>query len=819
MRDLIHAVRSLRRAPAFAAVAILTLALGIGINTAVFSAAYAVFLRALAYPDADRLAHVHGTHPGGNFATFRYSDYEAIQRHVRALDAVSAYQSNNGTLLLLGDAAEPAMLRGNFVTPSHLELHGARPALGRIFRADENAPGGGSAVALLSHAAWHQHFGGDAQILGRVVQLNRQPTTVIGVLPANFRDVAESGAAPDVWLPAQGLTTLLGPGFLVQRRGFSGIGRLRKGATVEQARAELRALSVELQRANPQTQRSFGIDAAPLGEALHSALRKPALVLSLAAELLLAIACANIAALFLVHLAARRREFAVRTALGATPARLLRQLLAQCAVLAALGGALGALLAVWLVRGISAWIGGRRPAFVELEVNGAVLLFCAVLLMGATLLFGLLPALAGIRVDVREAVQQARGIAGGRTALMRSVFVGAQVALCAVLLAGAGLLLKSQQQLSGKRVGYDTENLLTFRMNLGARHENQPARTEFIRGLLPRLAALPGVESAAQVGPTPLGNVSWISLMVPEGRQGDDPLAQLSLQTLEVSPGALQALGIPLLRGRDISWDDTSEKPRVAVVSQSLAESFWPGQDALGKRFRSFIGDSEWTTVVGVAADARHRERFSLADAAVGEAPAGMGPQRDYYRPYAQSQTDRVAFAVRLRSRGLPEMAQRIRDAVRAADAQLPIHDVTFVEDRRREQDQLPAAITALMTLFAGFALLLASTGLYGALAYATSQRTKEIGIRMALGARRSAVLALVARQGLLFLVMGAAAGLGGAVALGRVMRSFLFGVSATDTQTFVVVFAVLAGVAILATILPARRAARIDPAAALRMD
>ena len=821
MRDWVYAVRTLRRAPGFAVAAVLTLALGIGINTAVFSAAYAVFLKALPYPDADRMVLVSGTHPGGSFATIRYSDYEAMERHVPALDALSAFQFDNGTLLLLGNAAEPAMVRGNFVTPSHLQLQGARAALGRTFTTEENAAGGNHAVALLSHAAWQLHFGGDPAVCGRVIHLNRQPVTIIGVLPAGFRDVAGSGStAPDVWLPARSLGPLLSGIGPVQSRGYSGIGRLREGATLAQARAEIRALSQELQRANPATQRNFGHDAWPLREALGGGLRRPSLVLTVAAVFLLAIACANIAALFLVNLAARRREFAVRAALGATPARLLRQLLVECVALAACGGALGALLAVWLVRAFSVWIGSGLPAFVQLEVNAPVLIFCVGLLAGAAVLFGLVPALVGTRVNPREAIQQSRASTAANVARLRVVFVSGQIALCAVLLLGAGLLLKSQQQLSGAGLGYDTENLLTFRMNLGARYATQPERAQFTRDLLERFAAIRGVASAAQIGPSTLGNVSWISLMVPEGKQGDDPLAQMPLQTLEVSPGTLRALGIPLLRGRDISWDDTAEKPLVAVVSQGLAQAFWPGQDAVGKRFRSFYGgEAPWVTVIGVAADARHRQRFSLADAAGGHAPAGLGAQRDYYRPYAQSRSERVAFAVRVTTRSLPEIERRIRDAVRGADPNLAVYDIAFVDERLRRQDALPAAIAALMGLFAFFALLLASTGLYGALAYATSQRTKEIGIRMALGAERGAVLALVARQGFVPIMVGATAGIVGAAALGRAMQSFLFGVNATDWRVFAAVCAVLAATCTLAVVAPARRAARIDPAITLRAE
>lgn len=820
MRDWVYAVRTLRRAPGFAVAAVLTLALGIGMNTAIFSAAYAVLLKRLPYPDAERLVLVSGTHPGGSFATIRYSDYEAIQKHVTSLEAISAFQSSNGTLLLLGDAAEPVMVRANFATPSHLKMQGARAALGRTFREDENELQGNSAVAILSYAAWQLHFGGDRTVCGRVIRLNRQQVTIIGVLAADFRDVAGFGeSAPDVWLPARALMPLLSGVSVIQSRGYSGIARLREGATLERVRAELLALSEELRRANPATQGNFGLDVWPLREALNGDLSRPALVLTLGAVFLLAIACANIASLFLVHLAARRREFAVRAALGASAARLVRESLAECVLVALGGGALGALGAVWLVKAFKLWLGSALPAAVQLEVSAPVLLFCVTLLAGATLVFGLAPAVEGARVNPREALQQGRGITSGRIARLRSAFVGAQIALCVTLLLGAGLLLKSQQQLMATGLGYDSENLLTFRMNLGARYVTQPERVQFVRLLLERLAALPGVESASQIGPSPLGNVSWISLMVPEGRPSDDPLSQLALQTLEVAPGTLRALGIPLLRGRDLGWDDTAEKPRVAVVSQSLADAFWPGQDPVGKRFRSFVGGAEWVTVVGVAADARHRQRFSLSDAAGGHAPAGLGPQRDYYRPYAQSLSDRVAFALRMRVRSLPEIDRRIRDAVRTADPSLAVYDIGFLEDRLRRQDAMPGAIAALMMLFAAFALILAASGLYGALAHATSQRAKEIGLRMALGAPRRAVIALVARQGAWVLAAGGTAGLVGAMALGRMMQSFLFGVNAADWRVFAAVCAVLAVTCTLAVIVPARRAARIDPAITLRAE
>ncbi len=818
--DLRFGARVLLRSPGFAAAVVVTLALGIGANTAVFSAVRSVLLRSLPYPNADRLMFVSRAYPGfpqggGNFS---YPAFADIARMNRSFDVFAAYQAYGA--LAYSEGPEPARVTVNYVTPSYLRLLGLRPALGRTFLTEEDRYQDADPVLIVSRDFWQRQLDG-RDILGRKLVLNRRPFTVVGIAPAEFRDAPaeqELGEPIDAWIPlglAHHLLGQFGPG---DRAGaiFWGIGRRRAGVTAEQAQADVAGIGERLGRMYPKTDRGFGLVARPLRDQLVGSLYAPVRLLAAGAAFILLIGCANAANLQLARLLARQTEFAVRLAHGATKRRLVAQVMVESLLLAFTAGGLGLLLAFWSVAALRRWVEGGLPPVIHFSLDGPVLFASFLLTLAAGLLFGLLPAAFGSRVSLREGLARAgrRGGPSGRRSAAR-VLVAFEVGLAAVLLSGAGLLVKSLHELTSADLGFRTRNLLTLRLDLRSeRYAQEEARARFGAELTRQLERLPGVESATLWGPSMLGRATWVLEAVREGA-AEDPSNVVMSWRHSVNPGALRNLGIRLTRGREFTEADDARAPLVAIVSESTARAQWPEQDPIGKRFRTMRLPG-WFTVVGVAADARHRQRIDLTDAAMGIPPSGIGPQRDVYLPYAQRPTAALVVAVRTKGDPTPA-AKALRSTVRRMDPALPVYDVAQLEDRLARQEEGSRVLAILAGAYAVVALFLAALGLYGVLAHSVERRTQEIGIRRALGAPPRQVLGLVMKEGLGLTVFGILAGLAGSLLLTRTIASLLFGVAATDPGVFAGISLLLLSVAAAACFLPARSATRVDPMIALR--
>jgi len=818
--DLRFGARVLLRSPGFAAAVVVTLALGIGANTAVFSAVRSVLLRSLPYPNADRLMFVSRAYPGfpqggGNFS---YPAFADIARMNRSFDVFAAYQAYGA--LAYSEGPEPARVTVNYVTPSYLRLLGLRPALGRTFLTEEDRYQDADPVLIVSRDFWQRQLDG-RDILGRKLVLNRRPFTVVGIAPAEFRDAPaeqELGEPIDAWIPlglAHHLLGQFGPG---DRAGaiFWGIGRRRAGVTAEQAQADVAGIGERLGRMYPKTDRGFGLVARPLRDQLVGSLYAPVRLLAAGAAFILLIGCANAANLQLARLLARQTEFAVRLAHGATKRRLVAQVMVESLLLAFTAGGLGLLLAFWSVAALRRWVEGGLPPVIHFSLDGPVLFASFLLTLAAGLLFGLLPAAFGSRVSLREGLARAgrQGGPSGRRSAAR-VLVAFEVGLAAVLLSGAGLLVKSLHELTSADLGFRTRNLLTLRLDLRSeRYAQEEARARFGAELTRQLERLPGVESATLWGPSMLGRATWVLEAVREGA-AEDPSNIVMSWRHSVNPGALRNLGIRLTRGREFTEADDARAPFVAIVSESTARAQWPEQDPIGKRFRTMRLPG-WFTVVGVAADARHRQRIDLTDAAMGIPPSGIGPQRDVYLPYAQRPNAALVVAVRTKGDPTPA-AKALRSTVRRMDPALPVYDVAQLEDRLARQEEGSRVLAILAGAYAVVALFLAALGLYGVLAHSVERRTQEIGIRRALGAPPRQVLGLVMKEGLGLTVFGILAGLAGSLLLTRTIASLLFGVAATDPGVFAGISLLLLSVAAAACFLPARRATRVDPMIALR--
>jgi putative ABC transport system permease protein len=825
VQDLRFGLRMLRKSPGFAAVAIATLALGIGANTAIFSVAQSVLLRALRAPNVDRLMFVSRGYPGApeglGGGSFTYAAYHDMLAMNQSFDSLAAFQSFGA--LALTDGGEPVRVNVNYVTPNYMELLGAHTALGRIFRAEEDRYGDADAVIVLSHGFWQRQFAGAENTVGRTIHLNQQSFQVIGVASESFEDApveADSGEDVDAWIPlglSNRLTGLSVPGVRTAPAILWGIGRLKPGVTEGQARAEFSAIGKKFAEMYPQTDRAHTVVAQPLKEQVVGAFYKPIWLLLAGSAFILLIGCANVANLLLARLGARHRELAVRNALGASPSRLVRQMLVENFLLVGIAAVAGLLLAVWGVAGLRVWGRLNLPSFLQFHVDGGVLGISILCSMLTGVVFGLGPALAGSRVDIRDALSQSgrQGGSLGRRGAAR-ILVVAEVCLAMVLLVGAGLILKSFHQLTTIDLGFSTKNLLTLRLDLNSSTSDEAA-VQFTDRLIKNLEVIPGVTSATLFGPNMPGHATWVIEGMAEGRDASDPKNIVGSNRHSVNPGALANLGIPLLRGRDFTPQDDAAKPLVAIISQGTAQNLWPGQDALGKRFQD-VNHNVWLTVIGITADTRMAQRFVLSDAAMGYAPAGIGPQQDVFLPYAQHAVGALVIALRIQG-DAAAITSAARSTVFSMDSSLPVYDVALLDERLANQDQASRAMTTLTSAYALLALFLAALGLFGVLANSVSRRTQELGIRAALGATRGDILRMVMREGLGLTLAGIAAGVAGALIMTRAMTSLLFGVQPGDPGVFAGIAALLIVVAALACYIPARRATRVDPLVALRNE
>ncbi len=807
-QDIRFGFRTLLRSPATSAVALFTLALGIGANTAIFSVVNGVLLEPLPYPDPDALVVIAESNPGLGFPRFsasppNFDDWRHQNQVFTSMAALSPGRFN------LTGGERPEAVTGAQVTPDYFRVFGVQPALGRGFLPQEGLPSGPK-VAVLSDGLWRRRFGSDPGILHRQILVNGESYSVIGVMPPGFEVRSQQS---QIWMPLPWT-------FKPESRGghFLGVyARMKDGVSLEKARAEMKTIAARLESQYPDSNHGWTTEVRRLHDALVEGVR-PALVLLLAAvAFVLLIACANVANLLLARLASREREIAVRTALGAGRARLVRQMLTESLVLFLVGGILGLILAAWATRVMVALYGEGLPRRQVIGLDGRVLLFTLLVSLVTGLVFGLVPALSATSGGLFGALKEGgRAVAGGaRGRLLRNFLVLGEVAVALVLLVGAGLLLRSFARLRAVDPGFRPEGVLTAELTLPDQKYAQPERQiAFTRELLDRLRAIPGVQSADTVFPLPLtGNGFVLAFSV----QGRSDLAsrdsRLHANIRLVSPDFFRTMGIRVLQGRVFTPRDDAKSVPVIVVNKSMADQIWPGESPIGKRIT--FGDTEgpnvqWMEVVGVVANLHHRS-------------LDQDPGQEVYWPQLQSPVG-GQLSVVLKTAGDPtKLAGAVRAAVRSIDGDLPVERVRPLESVVAEALASSRFQTVLLGIFAGAALLLAAVGVYGVISYSVAQRTHEIGIRMALGARRPAVLGLVIRQGMALVLAGVGLGLVLSMILLRWLSerlaSFLYGGRAFDPLTLVAVPLVLLAVALLANWLPARRATRVDPLVALRSE
>jgi putative ABC transport system permease protein len=802
LHDLRYSVRKLLKSPGFALVAVLTLALGIGANSAIFSVVHAVLLRPLPYEESDRLVRVYHLTDTGNRTVMSPANFRDVRQHSRTLEELSFYFAGNPTLTGVGD---PAQLRGAMVGAHFFEVFRTKPLLGRTFLPEENEPGR-TRVAVLGHAFWQQRFGSDAAVIGRTITLDGEPYEVVGVMPQEFGYPADR----DVWTPLE----YDAPFMSDESRSawyLSAIGRLKPGTTEEQAVREIAAIAERLEQVYSDTNTGLGITAVSLYEVMVGDVRLALLVLLGAVGLVLLIACANVANLLLARAAARESELAVRAALGAGRGRLVRQLLTESVLLGLIGGALGLLLAVWGTGLLVALQPQGIPRLDDVRIDATVVGFTAGVALLSGIIFGLVPAVEVTRSGLVPSLREGgRGALSGRgSTRVRSTLVVAEMALAVVLLAGAGLLIKSFVRLQSVDPGFRPQGALSFSLSLPeAAYRDESVRSIFYERLLDRMEALPGVRTAAVVSDLPMsGGATFLTFEI-EGREparpGDEPGAQI----LRATPDYFRTLAIPVLRGRAFTDEDREGAPPVVVLNQEAVRRLFPDQDPIGQRIRLGLGDDTAEVsreVVGVVGNVRQL--------GLDEEPQGV-----VYVPQAQAPVGSMDVVL---STSVPPMslAGVVKREVEALDPNLPVNDLQPLQEIVSESISEPRFYMLLLSIFAGVALSLAAIGIFGVMSYTVAQRTREIGIRMALGAHPRDVLRLVVGRSLALAGMGTALGLLAALAGARLLSGLLYGVGATDPLTFLAVAAILLGVAFVASYLPARAATRVDPNVALRYE
>lgn len=806
-------MRSARREPLLFIVATTVLAIAIGASTAVFSVVDAVLLRPLPFVEPDRLVVVWQRSPeiGATFMETSYPHYLQWQAQSRKFEALADMATINGPFILAGD--EPRELTGRLVSGNFFDVLGSRAKLGRTLTPQDNRPGV-ALTAVMSHGLWQSIFGGDPGIIGRTLVLNRKPTTIIGVMPPEFRYPAQA----DLWLPI-----VPAEPDSVANGGMSWtmvLGRLARNADAAQAERELDVIIArvwtEIRAAHPEVSEAAHLAVvSPFTANLFGPSRTALRVLLGAVLMVLVIACANVCALLMARAGVRQREIAVRLALGASRGRLVRQLLAESVLIASSGGLVGLLLTLGMLRSLVALIPAEVPRLQDVAVDGRVLAFALALTALSALAAGLVPALVASRPSLADVLTETTRLAGHPAhRRLRGLLVATEVAVALMLLSGAGLLARTFNNLQRVDLGFEPRDLLV--VGISGESERYHRQQDLFRTLLERISALPGVEAAGATGTRPIrdkvGNAWPFEL---EGQSQDEARLNPFANLEDVTPGYFAAMKIRLLRGRTFTEHDDLRAPGVVVVSRTMAERCWPGQDPIGKRLRiplpgtpfdaalyATSRDRAWLTVIGVVGEARYRELEA--------------PRYDMYMSYLQ--TNHGLWHIMVRTAGDPAaVAPAVRAAIRSEDRSLLVSDIATMDD------VVAVALGGArfgMQLLSGFALaalLLAAVGTYGVMAFVVGRRTREVGIRMALGAQARAVLMLVVRQGMAPVMIGLVVGLAGALALGRGLSSLLYAVPAHDPSTLALAATVLAAAGLIACVLPARLAARIDPAVALR--
>jgi putative ABC transport system permease protein len=796
LADLRYTVRVACRTPSFAVAVIGVLALGIGANTAIFSIVNAVLLRPLPFEEPERLVRIFTRTPGGRLFELSPGKFYGWQRDAKSFEGMAMYQCCGFRELALSGTGTARTVRATAVSAGFFEVVRARPALGRVFRQEEDTPGS-KHVVVLSDRFWRTEFGGDPDVIGRTVKLSDEAYTIVGVMPAAASVASWTGMASDVWIP------LAIPEEQRASRGNhnrDGVARLKRDVELAQAQAEMDAISARLAREFPGTDgRGWHAVVIPMQEEIVGNSRTMLLILLGAVGLVLLIACANVGNLLFTRALSRRKEIAIRSALGAGRGRVFRQLVTEAVLLAVAGGALGLLLAYGTLTSASTLLAGQVPRAEEISIDGRVLLFAVGLSMITGMLAGTLPAVRAGRSDLNDALKEG-GRSGGAIGVgTRRVLIVCEVALSLVLLMGAGVMIQSLLALRHGDTGFDPNNVLTMVVRLvDARYPSPVQRSSFFDAALQRIRALPGVEAAGAIDDLPFGDGSSQTLALVGYAPQRDPVA---VQVRQVRPGYLRAMGIPLLRGRDIVESDAE----VLLVSADAAKLYWGEDDPIGRRATlPALSSTVVRQVVGVVGDVKQRK---LTDATTPTAYL-----------YTREPRGRATFVIRT-SVPPSTLAQPAVAAIRAIDPEQPVNDIrTMVQVR--DEKLTPQRFSALLLgAFAGVALLLAMVGIYSVLSYIVRGRSREIGIRTALGAQRADVIRLVIVEGMSPVLVGIAAGTVAALVAAKVLKTLVFGVSASDPMTLAVVGAALAFVGLMASVAPAYRALRLDPVKVLRAD
>jgi predicted permease len=809
-QDVRQGIRAMLRTPAFTAIAVIVLALGIGANTAIFSVVDAVLLRPLAYRDSDRLVTIL-MHGEGPVSVANYIDWRDQSHSFAAMGAADYWSPN------LTGVDAPEHIAGLKVTQSLFPMLGIDPLLGRVFVEGEDKDGGDREV-ILSYRLWQRRFSSDHNVLGKPIVLDGNAYIVVGVMPEGFHFAPFWATKAELWVPNAF-------GARINNRGGNSLrifARLKDGVSRTQARAEIASITARLEQQYPGTNRDAVI--TPLKEKVVGPIETPLLVLLGAVAFVLLMTCANVAHMLLARAAARRKEVAVRAALGARRGRLIRQFMTESSLLGALGGAAGLLLAVVATRALIAISPANIPRVqtVSIDMHAALFLLAATILTG--LGFGLVPALQASSVNVNDTLKECGR--GNSEAVdrnrLRNLLVVSEFALALMLLIGAGLMIRTFAALEAVDPGFNPHNVISMIVSVSGSKEEDPGRRElFYRQLIERVRSLPGVQAAGGINHLPLAGDLWGWHFAIEGRPKPRPGEKPGAVYRMVTPGYFSAMRLPMIRGRDITEADNVTAPGVVIVNEQAARQYWPGEDPIGKRI-CFDDDTTnpaaWLTIIGIAKDAK---QDSWTDKATPEAYLAAFQNHDYLGDSPTEASKHMNYITLVaRTAGDPALAaSAMKEAARSFDRNLAITQVVTMDGVVAESNAQPRFEMLLLTIFAAVALVLAAVGIYGVISYSASRRTHEIGVRMSLGATRGDVLLLVVRQGLWLALAGSVAGIAGALLLSRLMAKLLYGVQPTDPETFGAVAVGLGVVAMLACYVPARRAMHIDPMAALRYE
>ncbi len=794
-QDLRYTIRSLVKSPGFAILAILALALGIGANTAIFSVVNGVLLRPLAYGDPARLVTI--LHFGQDPVS--PDDYLDWRKQSRSFEQMGAAQIWSAALTGHEHAEE---LPGMQVSPNLFSVMGVPPRLGRTFEEGDDQPARGH-LAVLSYQLWQRRFAGDPNIVGQQIKLNGESYTINGVMPESFHFAPFWATNVEVWVPLQLDKRLNDRG----GRSLRIFARLRDGVPLAQAQADIDVICRRLAQQYPNTNTDMTAEVVPLQEKVVANIRPTLLVLLGTVGFVLLIACSNVANLMLVRANGKKKETAVRLALGSSRWRLIRQSLVESLLLSVAGAAVATVIAKWGISGLIASLPeASLPRLDEVGIDKTVLLFTVLIALATGIVCSLAPALRAFRTDLQESLKSGgRGSTAGKSEnRTRALLVISEVALALVLLVGAGLMLRSFQHLAAVDPGFDPRHLLTFEVAAGGKsYPTGPSRIRFFEQLKPRLEALPGVQSVSLINHLPISGDLWTLGIIIYGRPDPPPAQQPTAAYRVVQPGYFATMKTPMLRGRDFTKHDLSDSDRVAIVNEALAKHHWPNEDAIGQRLR--LGP-KWMTIVGVVKNVKQSDWVDQ-------------PNDEIYLPHAQSDAGFSYMTVVMRAQGDPlALAKAAQEQVRALDQDVPIAHVQSMEQVIADKLWRGRLAMTLLGLFSAIAVSLAALGIYGAISYAVSLRTGEIGIRMALGARSGDVLRMVLLEGLSLVGIGVIVGLSGAWMLTRTLGSLLYGVTARDPATFLAVPALLIALSAVACCVPALRASKVDPVNALRM-